>query len=82
MRQRIIPGSASTIARRADAKFWEKPDAVFLGAKTGSPALNHAHMDVGLFGLSPSVSVWHMDFGDVRLYPARIQGRRLYGTVS
>lgn len=42
---------------------WEKPDAVFLGVKTGSPAVNHAHMDVGSFVVDALGKRWAMDFG-------------------
>jgi len=42
---------------------WEKPDAVFLGVKTGSPAVNHAHMDVGSFVVDALGERWAMDFG-------------------
>lgn len=42
---------------------WEKPDAVFLGVKAGSPAVNHAHMDVGSFVADALGERWAMDFG-------------------
>ncbi|SEJ40272.1 protein of unknown function [Dyadobacter sp. SG02] len=42
---------------------WEKPDAVFLGVKAGSPAVNHAHMDVGSFVMDALGERWAMDFG-------------------
>lgn len=42
---------------------WEKPDALFLGVKAGSPAVNHAHMDVGSFVVDALGERWAMDFG-------------------
>ena len=42
---------------------WEKPNAVFLGVKAGSPAVNHAHMDVGSFVVDALGERWAMDFG-------------------
>lgn len=42
---------------------WEKPGAVFLGVKAGSPAVNHAHMDVGSFVMDALGERWAMDFG-------------------
>lgn len=42
---------------------WEKPEAIFLGAKAGSPAVNHAHMDVGSFVVDALGERWAMDFG-------------------
>lgn len=42
---------------------WEKPDAIFLGVKAGSPAVNHAHMDVGSFVVDALGERWAMDFG-------------------
>ncbi|HWV29425.1 MAG TPA: heparinase II/III family protein [Dyadobacter sp.] len=42
---------------------WEKPHAVFLGVKAGSPAVNHAHMDVGSFVMDALGERWAMDFG-------------------
>lgn len=42
---------------------WEKRDAIFLGVKAGSPAVNHAHMDVGSFVVDALGERWAMDFG-------------------
>lgn len=42
---------------------WEEPDAIFLGVKAGSPAVNHAHMDVGSFVVDALGERWAMDFG-------------------
>ncbi|SKB81046.1 heparinase II/III domain-containing protein [Dyadobacter psychrophilus] len=42
---------------------WTDPNAIFVGLKAGSPAVNHAHMDVGSFVLDAQGERWAMDFG-------------------
>lgn len=42
---------------------WTDPNAIFVGLKAGSPAVNHAHMDVGSFVLDARGERWAMDFG-------------------
>ncbi|GAB3944542.1 hypothetical protein GCM10028805_12210 [Spirosoma harenae] len=42
---------------------WSDPSAVFVGLKTGSPSVNHAHMDVGSFIMESDGVRWAMDFG-------------------
>ncbi|WP_031526966.1 heparinase II/III domain-containing protein [Dyadobacter crusticola] len=42
---------------------WEDPNAIFVGLKTGSPAVNHAHMDVGSFVIDAQGERWAIDFG-------------------
>ncbi|WP_439559648.1 heparinase II/III domain-containing protein [Dyadobacter sp.] len=42
---------------------WEDPNAIFVGVKTGSPSVNHAHMDVGSFVIDAQGERWAMDFG-------------------
>ncbi|WP_109674678.1 heparinase II/III domain-containing protein [Dyadobacter jejuensis] len=42
---------------------WTDPDAIFVGFKTGSPSVNHAHMDVGSFVVDAQGERWAMDFG-------------------
>ncbi len=42
---------------------WTEPNAIFVGFKLGSPAVNHAHMDVGSFVLDAMGERWAMDFG-------------------
>lgn len=42
---------------------WTDPNAIFVGFKTGSPAVNHAHMDIGSFVLDAQGERWAMDFG-------------------
>ncbi len=42
---------------------WTDSNAVFVGVKTGSPAVNHAHMDIGSFVIDAQGERWAMDFG-------------------
>ncbi|MCF0041235.1 heparinase II/III domain-containing protein [Dyadobacter fanqingshengii] len=42
---------------------WTDQNAIFVGFKAGSPAVNHAHMDVGSFVLDAQGERWAMDFG-------------------
>lgn len=42
---------------------WSDPSAIYLGFKTGSPSVNHAHMDVGSFVMEADGVRWAMDFG-------------------
>ena len=42
---------------------WSDTNAIFVGFKAGSPAVNHAHMDVGSFVLDAFGERWAMDFG-------------------
>ena len=42
---------------------WSKPDAVFLGFKTGSPSVSHGHMDIGSFVMDALGERWSMDLG-------------------
>jgi len=42
---------------------WTDTNAIFVGFKTGSPSVNHAHMDIGSFVLDAQGERWAMDFG-------------------
>ena len=42
---------------------WSDPEAAFLGFKMGSPAVNHAHMDVGSFIFEAGGVRWALDLG-------------------
>ena len=42
---------------------WTDPNAIFVGAKGGSPSVNHAHMDAGSFVMDANGVRWAMDFG-------------------
>jgi len=42
---------------------WTDPDAIYVGLKTGSPSVNHGHMDAGSFIMDAKGERWVMDFG-------------------
>ena len=42
---------------------WSDSNAIFIGLKTGSPSVSHAHMDVGSFVMEADGIRWAMDFG-------------------
>jgi hypothetical protein len=42
---------------------WTDADAVYAGLKTGSPSVNHGHMDVGTFIMDAKGERWAMDPG-------------------
>ncbi|AWO02230.1 heparinase [Chitinophaga alhagiae] len=42
---------------------WTDSLAIYVGLKAGSPAVNHAHMDVGSFIMEADGVRWGMDFG-------------------
>lgn len=42
---------------------WVDPNAIFVGLKTGSASVNHAHMDIGSFVMDAQGERWAMDFG-------------------
>lgn len=42
---------------------WTDPDAVYLAIKGGSPATNHAHMDIGSFVIDADGIRWAVDLG-------------------
>ncbi len=42
---------------------WNDPDAIFVGLKGGSNAVNHSHLDLGSFILEASGVRWALDLG-------------------
>jgi len=42
---------------------WTDPNALYVGLKAGSPAVNHGHMDAGSFVMEAEGVRWAMDFG-------------------
>jgi hypothetical protein len=42
---------------------WSDPNAIYVGFKTGSPSVNHAHMDIGSFVMDANGERWAMDLG-------------------
>lgn len=42
---------------------WTDPNAIYLGLKTGSASVNHAHMDIGSFVMDAQGERWALDLG-------------------
>lgn len=42
---------------------WDDPDAIFVGLKGGSNAVNHSHLDLGSFVLEATGVRWGLDLG-------------------
>lgn len=42
---------------------WTDKNAIYVGLKTGSAAVNHAHMDIGSFVMDANGERWAMDLG-------------------
>jgi hypothetical protein len=42
---------------------WTDPNAIYVGFKTGSASVNHAHMDIGSFVMDAGGERWALDLG-------------------
>ncbi|MEZ0538965.1 heparinase II/III domain-containing protein [Fibrella arboris] len=58
---------------------WSDPAAIYVGVKTGSPSVNHGHMDVGSFVMDADGVRWAMDFGMEEYNPLETNGIKLWG---
>lgn len=58
---------------------WTDPNAIYLGFKTGSPSVNHAHMDVGSFVMEANGVRWASDFGMQDYESLESKGIALWG---
>ncbi len=58
---------------------WTDPDAIYVGLKAGSPAVNHGHMDVGSFIMEAGGVRWAMDFGMQEYNSLESKGIALWG---
>lgn len=58
---------------------WNDPNALFVGIKGGSPAVNHAHMDIGSFVMDADGVRWAMDLGSERYHALESNGVDLWG---
>ena len=58
---------------------WTDPNAIYLGLKTGSPSVNHAHMDVGSFVMEANGVRWASDFGMQAYESLESKGIALWG---
>ena len=58
---------------------WTNPNAIYVGFKTGSPSVNHGHMDVGSFVMDALGERWSMDFGLQEYESLESKGVKLWG---
>jgi hypothetical protein len=56
-----VGGGLNPVAMMRTA--WGDPNAIFVGLKAGSPAVNHAHMDAGSFVMEADGVRWGIDMG-------------------
>lgn len=59
---------------------WEDPEAVYVGVKLGSPAVNHGHMDVGSFIMESAGVNWGIDLGGEEYNNLETKGVELWGS--
>jgi hypothetical protein len=58
---------------------WTDPHAIYVGFKTGSPSVNHGHMDVGSFIMEANGERWAMDFGMQNYESLESKGINIWG---
>ncbi|MEZ0483855.1 heparinase II/III domain-containing protein [Fibrella aquatica] len=61
---------------------WTDPAAIYVGVKTGSPSVNHGHMDVGSFVMDADGVRWAMDLGMEEYNPLEVNGVKLWGMTQ
>jgi len=61
---------------------WTDPSAIYVGLKTGSPSVNHGHMDVGSFIMDADGVRWAMDMGMEEYNPLEVNGVKLWGMTQ
>jgi hypothetical protein len=61
---------------------WTDPNAIYLGFKTGSPSVNHGHMDIGSFILEADGIRWAMDFGSQNYESLESKGMSIFGRTQ
>lgn len=61
---------------------WTDPDAIYLGFKAGSPAVNHGHMDIGSFVMEAEGVRWASDLGMQDYESLESKGIALWGRTQ
>lgn len=61
---------------------WTDPNAIYLGLKTGSPSVNHGHMDVGSFVLEADGVRWVSDLGSQSYESLESKGMSIFGRTQ
>jgi len=57
---------------------WDRPDAVFVGLKAGTPMASHGQMDIGSFVLDANGVRWAHDLGMESYFHIESRGMRLW----
>ncbi|HEX9956066.1 MAG TPA: heparinase II/III family protein, partial [Fibrella sp.] len=61
---------------------WSDPNAIYVGVKTGSPSINHGHMDVGSFIMDADGVRWAMDLGMEEYNNLETKGLNIWGRTQ
>lgn len=61
---------------------WTDPNAIYVGFKTGSPSVNHGHMDIGSFVMDANGERWSMDFGMQEYESLESKGVKLWNLAQ
>ncbi len=61
---------------------WSDPNAIYVGVKTGSPSVNHGHMDVGSFIMDADGVRWAMDLGMEEYNNLETRGLNIWGRTQ
>jgi len=61
---------------------WTDPNAIYVGFKTGSPSVNHGHMDVGSFIMEADGIRWASDFGMQDYESLESKGMSIFGRTQ
>jgi hypothetical protein len=61
---------------------WTDPNAIYLGFKSGSPSVNHAHMDIGSFIMEWGGVRWASDLGSQDYESLESKGIHVFGRTQ
>ena len=61
---------------------WKNNDEVFVGLKAGSPATNHAHMDIGSFVMDADGVRWAVDLGSQDYHSLESKDVKLWNSAQ
>lgn len=61
---------------------WTDPQAIYVGFKAGSPAVNHGHMDIGSFIMEADGVRWASDFGSQDYESLESKGIQVFGRTQ
>jgi hypothetical protein len=61
---------------------WTDSNAIYVGLKSGSVSVNHAHMDVGSFIMDANGVRWALDFGSQEYESLESKGIQLFGRTQ